>query len=196
MKKSKTDNLDLEKEHTLSIPKYSSTYIDLSSNRVIFIAEPFTKDLASEITALLLHYDRESNEDITIYIHSDGGDISALLNIYDIMRLTQSPITTVAMGKAYSAGAFLLMAGDYRMAFAHSEIMIHGAQFFFPLPGKEHIDDGKDYLKFVDRSNEQVMRIMVEATGKTMEQVKEICSKDRYLTAKEALEYKLIDAII
>ncbi len=178
-------------------PKYSSTYIDLATDRIIFLTEPFTKDTASEMTALLLHYDNEDpNTDIVIYIHSDGGDASALTNIYDVMRMCKAPITTIVAGKAYSAGAFLLMAGDYRLAFAHSEAMIHGIQTIYPGLGKEGIADSKDYLKFLTDTDNKVMNIIVEATGKDLAQVKKDCSKDLYMDAKQMLAYGIIDEII
>jgi ATP-dependent Clp protease protease subunit len=120
--------------------KYDSSYIHLAAERVIFLKEPVTKELASELAALLLYYDNEDQkEDITLYIHSNGGDADGLINIYDVMHMIKAPIQTICLGKAYSAAAVMLAAGSKgkRYAFKNSKIMIHGVQFSFPIPGEE-----------------------------------------------------------
>jgi ATP-dependent Clp protease, protease subunit len=176
--------------------KYTTSYISLANNRIIFLTEEFTKNTASEMTALLFHYDNESHDDIHIYISSQGGDASALANIIDVMEVIKSPITTICMGRCYSAGAFLLMAGQKRLAFRHSEIMMHGAQLMFPYPGKEHTIDSTDYAKFVDRFNDRILGIAVKATGKKLSEIKKDCATDFYMSAEEAKKYGLIDEII
>src|ERR1700749_4738426 len=119
--------------------KYFTSYIDLSSDRIIFLNEEFTKDTSSSLTALLINYNNESEtEEITIYINSIGGDAFALTNIYDVIQLIKAPVRTICLGKAYSAGAYLLAAGTkgMRHMMAHSQVMVHGVQCLFPVPGE------------------------------------------------------------
>jgi len=80
---------------------YESSYVYLAKNRVIFLKEDITKEVASKLSALLLYYDNENQEDITLYIHSSGGDSCGLINIYDVMHMIKSPIKTICLGKAY-----------------------------------------------------------------------------------------------
>src|SRR5271165_3282131 len=111
MRKSRRNHDDEE----MMIPvqsKYWETYVKLVKDRAIFLAEDFTKEVASSIAALLLHYDNEDpTKDITIYIHSNGGDVAALNCIYDVMHMITAPVKTVCIGKSYSCGAALLAAG-------------------------------------------------------------------------------------
>lgn len=178
--------------------KYFPSYIELSSDRIIFLNEEFTKETASTLTALLLYYENESTEeDITIFINSIGGDASALSNIYDVIQMIKAPVSTVCLGKAYSAGAFLLAAGTKgkRYIMPHGQVMVHGIQCLFPGPGEEHPIDSKSYLGFLSSHNDIVMKLLAKHTGQTLEKVKEDCAKDLYLSAKEAIAYGIADEI-
>lgn len=183
---------------SLQMSRYYETYIKLSKARFIFITENFTKEMAAAITALLIHYDHEAqDEDITIYINSDGGDAAALTNIYDVVKMITAPVSTVCFGKAYSAGAFLLCAGakGKRYALEHTEIMLHSVQTIMPAFGSEHPIDSKNYLEFLNDTNDGIMKILADNTGHTLEKVKKDCERDFYLTAKEAQVYGLIDKV-
>lgn len=179
--------------------KYFEAYVDLSKDRVIFLNEVFTKETSAALTALLLHYDHESqSEDIAIYINSVGGDASALTNIYDVMQMISAPVQTICLGKAYSAGAFLLAAGTKgkRFALPHSQVMIHGIQCLFPGQGEEHPINSKNYFDFLNNSNDGIMKMLAKHTGHTLDKVKLDCSKDLYLDAKDALAYGIVDEIL
>lgn len=179
--------------------KYGETYVQLTKDRAIFIAEDFSKEMSAAVTAFLFHYDHEDpDEPITIYIHSNGGDSTALTNIYDVMQMITAPVSTVCLGKAYSAGAFLLAAGatGKRFAMPHSEIMIHGIQCQFPAYGEEHSLGSKNYFEFLEDVNDNIMKMLSKHTGHTLDKVKQDCSTDMYLTAKEALAYGIIDEIL
>jgi ATP-dependent Clp protease protease subunit len=183
--------------HEILQPKYLATYVELADDRLIFLTEDITKQTAGEMIALLLHYDSvDPKEHIVLYINTRGGDGAAMFAIYDCMKMIRAPITTVCAGKAYSAGAFLLMAGDYRVAFTRSEIMLHGLQVIFPVPGREHAMDSKGYGKFISTYNDRAMKIVSACTGKTVDQVKKDCASDMYLSANEAKTYGLIDEVI
>lgn len=190
---------DMEDMLSMQQSKYYETYVKLSKSRAIFLTEDFSKDMASALTALLFHFDHQSTEeDITIYIHSDGGDSTALTNIYDVMQMIKAPVSTVCLGKAYSAGAFLLASGakGKRCAMPHSEIMIHGIQCQFPAFGEEHPVNSKNYFDFLNDVNDNIMKILAKHTGHLLDKVKQDCAKDLYLTAKEALAYGIIDEIL
>jgi ATP-dependent Clp protease protease subunit len=177
---------------------YAGSYPKLAKNRIIFISEDITKDISATLSALLLYYDNESpHDEITLYIHSGGGDAAGLSNIYDVMQMIKSPIKTVCLGRAYSAAAVLLAAGTKgsRYSFKHAEIMIHGIQCLFPLRGKDQIDS-KNYFDFLKGHENGIMKILSHHTGRSLSEIKEDCKNDKYHTAKQALEYGLIDHII
>ena len=178
--------------------KYESCYPVLAGSRFIFLKENITKEVAAELSALLIYYDNEDNEsDINLYIHCDGGDADGLVNIYDIMQIIKSPIQTTCLGKAYSAGAVLLAAGSKgkRFAFKNSQIMIHGIQCTFPIIGYDPINS-KNYWDFLNKNNDNIMKILANHTGHTLTEVKEDCKRNLFLNSKQALKYGIIDEII
>lgn len=176
---------------------YFETYVKASKSRVIFFSDIVTKKSAADLAAMLLYYDNLNHDNIFLYINSPGGDASGLSCIYDIMQMIKSPIKTICMAKAYSAGAILLAAGTAgeRYAFKNSEIMIHGIQCIFPLPG-EDISNSKNYFSFLKDNDDKVMKILAHHTGYSLAKVKKDCEQDLWLSAPEALEYGIIDAII
>lgn len=191
---------DDQETHRLSpiFSKYAETYVKLAKDRIIFLNENITKQSASDLSALLLYYDNENSEDyINIYIHCNGGEVSGLVNIYDVMQMIKSPIKTICIGKCYSAAAIILAAGSSqkRYAFKHSKIMIHGIQAGFPIPGHD-ITNSKNYYDFLKDNNDSMMKILAYHTGKTLEKVKQDCMRDVWMDAKQALEYGLIDEIL
>lgn len=183
-----------------TVSKYFETYIKLSQDRAIFLSEDFTKEVSSQMAALLLHYDNEDqNDDITIYINSHGGDVSALTCIYDVIQMIKAPVKTVCIGKCYSAGAVLLCAGakGKRYILPHAEVMIHRVQCMFPMMDKMQIDN-ESYIKFLDSVNNNVMKIISKHTGQKIEKVKADFNSTRhmFLDAKEAVAYGLVDHIL
>lgn len=183
----------------LVTPKYTECYTNLAKDRIIFVSEDITKDTASSLSALLFHYDNENEEeDISLYINTNGGDASALSNIYDIMQLVKAPIKTICVGKAYSAGAFMLAAGTKGKRFMtkNASVMIHGIQCEFPGYGSEDRLKSEIYFDFLTSINKIVLETLAVHTGKTYEQVYEDTKKDKYMTAEECLQYGIIDKII
>lgn len=177
---------------------YADTYVKLSKDRVIFLSEDVTKKSAAELSALLLYYDNQDHEsDISLYIHSNGGDAAGLANIYDVMQMIQAPIKTICVGKCYSAGAVILAAGTKgeRYILKSAKVMIHGIQFGFPLPGQDIINS-KNYLEFVKDNNDSIMKMLAKHTNHSLEKVKQDCTRDVWLDSKQALEYGIVDHII
>lgn len=178
--------------------KYADAYTILSTNRCIFMNEIFTKENAASLSALLLAYDAmDPNKDIHLYINSPGGDASGLTQIYDVIQMISAPVSTICMGRAYSAGAFLLSSGTKgkRYIMQHGQVMIHGIQCVFPING-DSMKESEGYYKFLNHNNNAIMQILAKHTGKTVEQVTKDCKEDVWLTAKEALNYGIVDKII
>jgi len=186
-----------EEQTETNFSKYESSYIWLAKGRQIFLKENITKDVSSDMTALLFYYDSVSNDPITVYIHCRGGDSDGLMQIYDVMNLMQSPIRTVCIGRAYSAGAVLLAAGEQGMRFAmkSSKVMIHGVRGYFPPPGSDQVAS-KNYFSFLKSHNDTVMKILAKHTSKDLKQVKEDCSRDMYMSAAQALKYGIVDHVV
>lgn len=183
----------------LATPKYTECYANLAKDRIIFLSEDVTKDSASSLSAMLLYYDNVNDEeDINIYINTNGGDASALSNIYDIMQLIKSPIKTICIGKAYSAGAFILAAGTKGKRFItkNASVMVHGIQCEFPNHGAEDRKGSQIYFDYLVNLNKVVLQTLATHTGKTYEEILEDCKKDNYMDAEQALAYGIIDKII
>lgn len=187
-----------KKESQMILRGYTETFIKLASHRMIFISEDITKESAAELSALLLYYDNESNEQpIELYINSHGGDADGLSNVYDVMQIIRAPIKTICLGKAYSAGAILLAAGSKgeRYAFKNSEVMIHGIQCAFPILGHDQTDS-KKYLEYLQKHNDGIMAILAHHTGHTLDKIKQDCLGDVWMSAQQAMQYGIVDHII
>jgi ATP-dependent Clp protease, protease subunit len=190
-------NHDHSEVKNLSLGNYSESYVKLAKDRIIFLAENFSAETASDMSALLFYYDNISNDDITIYIHSNGGNADALTNIYDVIQMIESPITTICLGKAYSAGAVLLATGTKgnRYISKNARVMIHGMQCAFPILGHD-ISNSKNYYNFLDDNNDNIMKILSKHTGQPLSKLKEDCKRDVWLDAKQAKEYGVVDHIL
>jgi ATP-dependent Clp protease protease subunit len=180
-----------------SASHYKECYSRLAGGRVIFLTEDITREAAASFNAMLMQYDSESNENISIYINTYGGIVEALFSMYDMMNAVKSTITTICLGKAYSAGSLILAAGSKgnRLITKNSNVMIHGVQTIFPLPDKDQKDmeKGFDNLK---RLNNNVLTILAKHTKKTLKTLQTDCKTDMYLDAKAALKYGIVDEII
>lgn len=177
---------------------YADSYIKMSKNRAIFFSEDVNDEAAAQLSALLLYYDNKNNEEpIHLYIHSNGGAVSGLLNIYDVIQMIHAPVKTILLGKCYSAGAVMLASGSKgeRYALRSSQVMIHGVQFGFPIHN-EDFSNNKSYLDFVEDTNNVLMKILSKHTGQPLEKIKADCSREYWMDAKTAKEYGIIDHIL
>lgn len=178
--------------------KYEAAYAHLSKKRIIVLAEDVTKEVASTLCSLLIYYNGISNtEEIKIFIHTSGGDAAALSSIYDIMRMIQAPVSTIGVGKIYSAGAFLLASGTKgrRFMFKNAEVLIHGLQCSFPeVPVSDQIE-AQNYYKYLESFNKKILKMLSKHTGQTLAKITADSQRDLYLSAKEAIDYGMIDAI-
>lgn len=177
---------------------YSDSYVKMTKDRSIFISEVVTDKLGAELSAMMLYFDNQDPDtNINIYIHTNGGANTGMANIYDVMQMVQAPVKTILLGKAYSAGSWILAAGTkgQRFALRSAKVMIHGTQFVFPIPGFD-FTNSKNYLEFVNAENDSMLRALAKHTGQPFERVKADCQTEKWMDAEEAKAYGIIDHII
>lgn len=167
----------------------------LLSDRIIVLSDEVNDATASLVVAQLLFLEGQDPEkDISLYINSPGGSVTAGMAIYDTMQYIKCDVSTICMGMAASMGAFLLSSGakGKRLALPNSEIMIHQ-----PLGGaKGQATEIKIVADHILKTREQLNAILAENTGKPIEQIALDTERDNYLTAQEAMEYGLVDKVI
>ena len=167
----------------------------LLNDRIIFLSDEVNDTTASLVVAQLLFLEaQDPDKDIEFYINSPGGSVTAVMAIYDTMNFVKCDVSTICIGMAASMGAFLLSAGTKgkRIALPNSEIMIHQ-----PLGGaKGQASDIKIQAELILRTRDNLNRILAENTGKSVEEIARDTERDNFMTAKQALEYGLIDKIL
>ena len=171
-------------------------YSRLLKERIIFLADEVNDTTASLVIAQLLFLESEDpSKDISLYINSPGGSVSAGFGIYDTMNYIKCDVSTICVGMAASMGAFLLAGGTKgkRIALPNSEIMIH--QPLGGLPGHNQATDMKIATDNILRTKDRLNRILSANTGKSMEETERDTDRNNWMTADQALEYGLIDHI-
>ncbi len=167
----------------------------LLNDRVIFLSEEVNDTTASLVVAQLLYLEsQDPDKDISFYINSPGGSVTAGLAIYDTMQYIKCDVSTICVGMAASMGAFLLAAGTKgkRLALPNSEIMIHQ-----PLGGAQgQASDIKIQAEHILKIKNNLNKILAERTGKPLEVIEKDTDRDNFMSANEALEYGLIDRVI
>lgn len=170
-------------------------YSRLLKERIIFLGEEVNEATASLVVAQLLFLESEDpTKDISLYINSPGGSVTAGMAIYDTMQYIKCDVSTICIGMAASMGAFLLAGGTKgkRMALPNAEIMIHQ-----PLGGAQgQATEIEIAAKHILGTKEKLNRILAANTGKPYEEVIKDTDRDNWLSAKEAVEYGLIDAVV
>ena len=167
----------------------------LLNDRIIFLADQVTDDLASVVVAELLYLESlDPKKDIMLYINSPGGSISAGMAIYDTMNYIKCDVSTICVGMAASMGAFLLSGGTKgkRYALPNSEILIHQ-----PLGGAEgQATEIEIAANHIIRLKKRLNEILANNTGKKVTDIQKDTDRDNWMTADEALKYGLIDKVI
>lgn len=170
-------------------------YSRLLKDRIIFLGGEVTDDEANLIVAQMLFLEADDpDKDISLYINSPGGSITAGMAIYDTMQYIRCDVSTICIGMAASMGAFLLAAGakGKRRALPNGEILIHQ-----PLGGaRGQATEVAIHAEQLIKTREKMNRILAERTGQSVEQIALDTERDHYMTAEEALKYGLIDEII
>lgn len=169
-------------------------YSRLLNDRIVFLADEVNDTTASLVVAQLLYLESlDPDKDISLYINSPGGSVSAGFAIYDTMNFIKCDVSTICIGMAASMGAFLLSAGakGKRIALPNSEIMIHQ-----PLGGMQgQASDIKIHADHIIRTRERLNTILAKNTGKTYEEIALATERDNFLSAEEAREFGLIDKV-
>ena len=170
-------------------------YSRLLKERIVFLGGPIDDDVANLVIAQLLFLEAEDpKKDISLYINSPGGSVSAGLAIYDTMQFIKPDVSTLCTGLAASMGAFLLAAGakGKRFSLPNSRVMIHQ-----PLGGAQgQAADIEIQAREILYLRERLNQILAEKTGRTMDQIAKDTDRDNFMSAEQAAEYGMIDKVL
>ena len=176
--------------------RYSDLYSRLLRENIIFLGTPIDDTVANLICAQLLFLESENpDKDISIYINSPGGDINALLAIYDTMQYIRPEVSTICLGQAASAAAVLLAAGTpgKRLALPNSRILIHQP---YAQSGYAQVSDLEIAANEIIRLKETLEDVLARHTGQASERIAKDTDRDYVMTAAEAKEYGIVDEVI
>ena len=169
-------------------------YSRLLKDRIVFLGGEIDDDTANLVVAQLLFLEMEDPDaDISLYINSPGGSVTAGMAIYDTMQYIKPQVRTVCVGLAASMGAFLLMAGEKgkRTALPNAEVMIHQ-----PLGGAQgQATDVAIRAEWLVKTKEKMLNMMAGMTGQPLDKLRQDCERDYFMSAQEALDYHIIDEI-
>ena len=169
-------------------------YSRLLKDRIVFLSGQVEDEMANAVVAQLLFLEMDNPDaDISLYINSPGGSVTAGMAIYDTMQYIKAPVRTVCVGMAASMGAFLLMAGEKgkRMALPNAEVMIHQ-----PSGGAQgQATDVSIRAEWLLRTKKKMNKMMAEMTGQSVEKVTADAERDYFMSAQEALNYGIVDQI-
>ena len=182
----------IEKKHNNE--RVYDLYSKLLEDRIIFIGDEITDHLANIIIGELLYLDSINNKEIYLYINSPGGSVSAGMAIYDTMNFIKSDVCTICIGCAASMGAFLLSSGTKgkRYSLPNSEMMIHQ-----PLGGANgQATEIKIVAEHILKIKDKLNNILALNTNQDIKTIENDTERDNYMSAKEALDYGIIDEII
>ncbi len=169
-------------------------YSRLLEDRIIFLTGAIDDATANLVVGQLLYLEtKDPSKDISLYINSPGGSVTAGMAIFDTMNYVKCDVSTICVGLAASMGAFLLAAGakGKRICLPNSEVMIHQ-----PLGGAQgQASDIKIVADHIMRTKKKLNTFLAEATGKSYEEIERDTDRDNYMTAEEAKEYGIVDAV-
>ena len=170
-------------------------YSRLLRERIVFLVGPVNDHSANLVVAQLLFLESENpDKDISLYINSPGGSVSAGMSIFDTMNFIKPAVSTLCIGLAASMGAFLLSAGEKgkRFSLPNSKIMIHQ-----PLGGAQgQATDIEIHAREILKTREQLNKILAERTGQALEKIQADTERDYFMSADEARDYGIIDKVV
>ncbi len=167
----------------------------LLENRIVFLIGEINHASASRVMMQMLYLENQKRgQDISLYINSPGGAVDDTLALFDTMRFMSSAVSTYCIGRAYSGAAVLLCAGTKgkRFILPHAKVMIH--QPYGGITGQA--EDIRIQAEQIIKSKNELNRLISECSGQSIEQVREDAERDKYFTAKEAVEYGLVDEVL
>jgi ATP-dependent Clp protease protease subunit len=172
-------------------------YSRLLGSRVVFLGSQIDDQVANLVVAQLLHLEADDpDKDINLYVNSPGGEMSAMMAIYDAMQHVRPDVATTCVGLAASAGAVILAGGGpgKRSALPHSRVLIHQPVITGQIQGQA--SDIEIHAREVIRMKQQMLDILAAHTGQPREQIELDTDRDRWMTAEEAVEYGLVDRVL
>ena len=181
-------------EKTSSSERAYDIYSRLLKDRIVMLTGEIDDNVANIIVSELLYLDSLSHDDISLYINSPGGSVSAGMAIYDTMNFIKSNVSTICLGMAASMGAFILSSGSKgkRYCLPNSEVMIHQ-----PLGGATgQATEIKIAAEHILKIKEKLNLLLAKNTNKDIKDIEKDTERDNYLSSEEALEYGLIDKIL
>ena len=181
-------------EKTPSGERAYDIYSRLLADRIVFLGTQVNDHVANAIIAQLLYLDQDSSDDILLYINSPGGVVTAGVGILDTMNYIKADVSTVCIGQAASMGALLLCAGTKgkRLVLPNARVLIHQ-----PLGGASgQASDITIQANEINRMKKRLNEIMAKATGQTLNKIAKDTDRDNIMTAKEAVKYGLVDAVV
>ncbi|MFC9894479.1 ClpP family protease [Nocardia sp. NPDC127579] len=170
-------------------------YSHLLTERIVYLGTPIDSGVANALIAQLLHLDADSpGQDINLYINCEGGDLTAMLALYDTMRHIQSPVVTTCVGQAIAVGAVLLTAGvrGRRSMLPHARVVLHQPA----ARGQGTIPDLILQADELVRMRAEVEAVLAEHTGQTVETLRHDTDRDRVFTAQAAIDYGIVDRVL
>ena len=172
-------------------------YQKLANDRILFICNSISDELATDIVATLLLKDAEDSDNkITLFINSEGGDIRNALMIYDTMSMIEAPIETVCIGSAMDEAAIILAGGTPGLRFATKNSVIAVSQLVHDWYTHSNLTDAKKILDQSMIDNKRMMEIIAKASGKSIKQVTEDFERRVFFNANQAVKYGIIDKVI
>jgi ATP-dependent Clp protease protease subunit len=172
-------------------------YQKLSNDRILFICDQITDELATDIVATLLLKDVEDPDSkITLFINSDGGDIRNALMIYDTMSIISAPIETVCIGSAMDEAALILAGGTPGLRFATKNSVIAVSHLVHDWYTNANLTDAKKILDQSMSDNKKMMEVIAKSCKKTLKQVLEDFDRRVFMTANQAAKYGIIDKVV
>lgn len=168
---------------------------ELFNNREIFLTDVICCKSSAELIKQLMYLDKQSDDEIVMYINSPGGEVSSGLAVYDYIASMKAPVRTVCIGTASSMGAILFLAGKTRQMLPHTRLMIHDPSFNRNDIGGKKPHEIQHELDKLNEAREAIVKIIAEKTGKKVKDICKLTADDTYYSAEEAVEFGLATEI-
>lgn len=167
----------------------------VQKKRVLYVDEKITPDMEKDFGLAIMWLNAQSDEEIPLIINCNGGSATAGLNIYDMVRFSNAPVTGIVFGRANSMASVILQGCKKRYALPHAKMWIHYLRTY-EIPLNEIEEDLEKAIRLAREEQESINEIYREATHRSLEDIKSALKADKSMSAKEALEFGLIDEII
>ena len=167
----------------------------LYSSREIFLTEEVNPHTSAQLIKELMVLDKLSDDEVTIYINSPGGEVVSGLAVYDVIQMMKAPVKTVCIGTAASMGAMLFLAGDKREMLPHTRLMIHDPAYGGGNMAGKKPHELESYVDKLRQTQDIIVDIIAAKTGKSKDQVRETTKEDAYFNVDEAIDYGLATGV-